>query len=168
MTQNDLPLEDKTEIKTLNRWLIALAVIIILWAAGIIMYVDKRTSPSNHPLPIIMVDVDTGKVIDPAYTNLFNNSIASKVSKNANMSDIKSPANSTKPLFEQKEFYNIKDFVVVNYFYVKGIVVERSGDDYTIMYKDHNHVLQKLTLSKELLLSPTSQNSLSPVSLLVD
>ena len=168
MNNNELPLKDKSEIKILNRWLIALAVIIILWAAGIIMYVDKRTSPSNHPLPIIMVDADTGKVIDPAYTNLFVHSLASEVSKNANMSDISAPENATKPLFEQKEFYNIKDFVVVNYFYVEGIIVDRSGDDYTVMYKDHNHVLQKLTLPKELLLAPTSKNSVSPVSLLVD
>lgn len=168
MTQNDLPLKDKTEIKTLNRWLIALAVIIILWAAGIIMYVEKRTSPSNHPLPIIMVDADTGRVIDPAYTNLFNNSVLNDISKTVNMSDIKAPSNATKPLFEQKDHYNIKDFVVINYFYVEGIVVNRSGNEYTVMYKDHNHVLQKIDISVEFLLSPTSQNSVSPVSLLID
>jgi hypothetical protein len=166
----DAPIiNDTLEIKTLNRWLITLAVVIILWAAGIIMYVDKRTSPSdNHPLPIIMVDADTGKVIDPAYTNLFNNSLSNDHSKPVNMSDVRAPNNATKSLFEQKEHYNIRDFVVINYFYVEGIVIDRVGDEYIVMYKDHNHVLQKLSISAKFLLSPTSQNSVSPVSLLID
>lgn len=156
MNQDDVPLKNRSEIKSLNRWLIALVVIIIIWAAGIIMYVDKRTSSSNHPLPIIMVDDNTGEIIDPAYTNLFN------------YSNINSQSNTIKPLFEHKDHYNVKDFVVVNYFYIGGIVIDRSGDEYTIMYKDHNKVLQKFTISGEFLLSPISQTSVSPVSLFID
>jgi hypothetical protein len=171
MDQNNSPLQDRSDrsdIKSLNRWLIGLAVVIIIWAAGIIMYVDKKTSPSNYPLPVIMVDSITGKVIDPAYTNLFHNSIFGEISNDVNISDIKTSKNAVKPLFEEKDSYNIKDFVIVNYFYVEGIVVNKSGNIYTIMYKDHNHVLQKVTLSKEFLLSPTSHNSVSPLSLLID
>lgn len=169
METSDLgPRGDKSELKILNRWLVVLTVAIILWAAGVIIYVDKRISPVNHPLPIIMVDVNTGKVVDPAYTNLFHDSVIGQLAKEVSIADIKEPSNATKPLFEHKDTYNVKDFVVVNYFYVEGIIVEKSGNNYTVMYKDHNHVLQKLTISKEFLLSPTSQNSVSPVALLVD
>jgi hypothetical protein len=167
MEDNIVP-KDKTELIILNRWLIVLSVIIIIWAAGIIMYVDKKTSISNHPLPIIMIDVDTGKIIDPAYTNLFHDSVIGMVSKTFNISEVECSTNISKPMFEQKDNYNIGDFVIINYFYVEGIVSEKSGNEYTVIYKDHNHVLQKIKLSKEFLLSPTSRNSISPVSLLVD
>lgn len=160
--------KDISELRDLNRWLIALSAIVIIWAAGIIMYMDKRTSPSNHPLPIIMIDADTGKIIDPAYTNLFPDNVIGTMPKNVNMSEIKDSDNATKPLFEKKDSYNIKDFVIINYFYVEGLIIDKSGDNYTVLYKDHNHVLQKIIISKEFLLVPTSKNSVSPVSLLVD
>jgi hypothetical protein len=168
MDQNNSGRQDKSDIKSLNRWLIGLTVIIIIWATVIIMYVDKKISPSSYPLPVIMVDSDTGKVIDPAYTNLFHSSVFGEISNDVNVSDITTSNNTRKPLFEERESYNIKDFVIVNYFYVEGIIVSKSGNIYTVMYKDHNHVLQKVTLSREFLLAPTSHNSVSPLSLLID
>lgn len=161
---------EKTELKTLNRWLIFLMVIAIIWTAGVLLYVDNRTAPTNHPLPIIMVDSVTGKIVDPAYTNLFITQAIGLPVQNKNISNfIEKTNNVTKPMFEQKASYEIKELVVVNYFYVEAIVVTKVGtSSYTVMYKDHNHVLQLVTLPKELLLSPTSQYSVSPVSLLVD
>lgn len=162
--------KEKSEIKILNRCLILITVIIILWAAGIIMYVDKKTDPtiSSHPLSIIMIDTNTWKIVDPRYTNFFPETMIGSISKNTNALSIKRPTNIIKPMFENREVYNVKDFVIINYFYVEGIIIEKAGDNYTVMYKDHNHVLQCITISKDFLLSPTSRNSISPFSLLID
>lgn len=166
MNDENLDINDKSEIKSLNKKLIALAIIIVIWAVSVIMYVDKKASSFNDSSPIVLVDVDTGKVIGPIYTNTFNTPISEEVLKNVDMSGIRTPNNETKLLFEKKESYNIKEFVVISYFYIGGIITDKNGNDYTVMYKDHNHTLQKITITKDFLLSPTSQKSTSPAPLL--
>jgi uncharacterized protein YpmB len=78
-----------------------------------------------------------------------------------NSKDKRPSVNSTneiaKPMLEQKDSYKKMDFVIINYFFVTGLVVDRQGNNYTIIYKDRNRVLQKVIVPKELLLSPTSE-----------
>ena len=71
-----------------------------------------------------------------------------------------------------KDEYRFGDVVVIKYFYVEAVVMDRDrvlplGDSYTILYKDRNHVLQKITLPKTMLMAPV-EGVLSPASLLVD
>ena len=169
------PQTDTIQLKNLNEWLGVLVVFIILWSIGLLLYVDQKVdSTANHPLPVIVVDGPSGRINNAAYTNLFPPSMNVK----AGTIETRPPrvVNSTKtnvvtapkPMFETRDSYEIREFVIVNYFYVEGIVTEKKGDDYTVMYKDHNHVLQKVTVPKSFLLVPTSYNNVNPVSLLVD
>lgn len=101
-----------------------------------------------------MVDAATGKITNSAYSNLFPPQFVSTNSAGA------------APIYEQKGSYDVKDLVIVNYFFVEGIVVDKQGNNYTVMYKDHNRVLQKITVPKEFLLSPTADVKLNPAVLL--
>lgn len=155
--------EQTDKENNLNKWLAGLVGAIIVWTIGVLFYIDNKIEPKSPPInTIILVDKETGKIINPAYTNLF----LPQFVKSSNTNKSTQNSINRKPAFEHKDTYSVEEFVIINYFYVEGIVVEKSGDLYTVMYKDHNHTLQKVTVTKELLLSPTSY--ISPVSLLVD
>lgn len=150
--------KDKADLKSLNRWLGILVVFIILWGIGMFFYVEKKTEQvANRPIPVVMLDPASGKITSIAYTNLVPSSFTAPAKTN----DV-----SIHPSFEQKKSYENMDFVVINYFFVAGLVVEKNGNNYTVMYKDHNHVLQKTIVPVEMLLSPTSYNGVNPLSLL--
>lgn len=157
---------DNKELKTLNRGLLILSVLIIAWATIVLIYINRSISSSSSPF--IVVDFNSGKLVDPTNTNMLHESVINSISHTVNMLDTNVFSNASVPSFEQRDSYNIKDFVIINYFYVEGIVVDKSGNMYTVMYKDHNHVLQKVVVSKDLLISPTFKSSISPISLLID
>lgn len=122
------------QIKTLNRWLIFFSVIIILWLSAIILYVDKKTSHNDE--------------ISIATTNNLINVV------NSNINTLQ-----TNTFFYKKDNYKINDIVLINHFFIKGVVIETSQEHCVIMYKDNNNVLQKVVVSKHLLL--TSKHSMS-------
>lgn len=151
MDEKTVPKEkDHAQLKTLNRWLMALVAFIVIWVAGLYFYIDTETHP-KPPIPVISIDPITGKITNAAQPKLLPNSTNTVA----------------KPMFEQKDSYDKMDFVIINYFFISGLVVDRHGNDYTIMYKDSNHVIQKIIVPKELLLSPTSAYAVNPASLLV-
>jgi hypothetical protein len=149
--------KDTNQLKNLNRWLLALVGFIIIWSVGIFVYVDQKAETPKPPIPVIMVDPATGKVTNVAHA---------KIVPPAFVSTPKTTNEIGNPMFEQRGSYEKMDFVIINYFFIAGLVVDRQGDNYTIMYKDYNRVLQRIIVPKELLLFPTSANGVNPASLL--
>jgi hypothetical protein len=145
---------DTDQLKQLNRWLFLLVIFIVVWALGMVFYVQKRTEPPAKPItPLVAIDTTSGKVTNSSYVNLFPKAI--------------SGGSPSKLAYEQRESYQVMDFVIINYFFVEGLVVEKKGDDYTVMYKNEEGTLQKITVPKELLIAPASGTVVNPASLLV-
>lgn len=149
--------KDTVQLKNLNRWLLALVGFIIVWSVGIFFYIDKKPDPTKPPIPVIMIDPTTGKVTNVAHAKIVPTTFVS-LPKTTN--------EVSKPMYEQKDSYEKMDFVIINYFFIAGLVVEKQGDNYTVMYKDYNRVLQRVIVPKEFLLSPTSAMAVNPASLL--
>ena len=149
---------DSIKIKQLNRWLILLVVFIVIWTIGLFVYVHNKSEPTIKPhTPVIVVDSATGKITNGTYSNLFPRAMTTPVAS----------TNSNKPAFEVKEQYQVMDFVVINYFFIEGLIIAKNGnDDYTVMYKDHNRTLQTIVVNRELLLSPSPGTLINPASLL--
>jgi hypothetical protein len=152
-TQSAKP--DSTQLKNLNRWLIGLVAFMLIWTVGILAYVDKKPEKEMPPIPVIRIDPHTGKITNVAHSKLVPKTSAVKFS----------PTNSS-PVFVQKDSYEKMEFVIINYFFVSGIVVDSSAGNYTIMYRDANRCLQKIEVPREFLLSPTSAYGVNPTSLL--
>lgn len=154
---NETP-KDAAELKVLNRWLWILIIFMVVWSGALLYNIDKKSDQvSTRPVPVVMMDYTTGKITNILYTNLFLPPFVSGASKKT--------ADTPKPMYEQKESYQRMEFVIINYFFIEGLVLEREGDYYKVMYKDHDRVLQTVTLPKEMLLSPTSYNGVNPFSL---
>lgn len=175
MTTNT-PLSVKSSeetVKTLNRWLIALVIFMVVYSATMLAIIDHKTERALQMQPVVLIDPATFELTSDAYTNLIppsllRSNIMSVVSTNESTNAVVT-VEREKPLFEQKDDYEVLDFVVVNYVYVEAIVVEKlPKDQYRLMYKDHNHTLQFPILPAGLLLAPSAYNVASPVSLLVD
>lgn len=149
--------KDTAQLKTLNRWLLGCLVFIIVWSVAIFFYVNKKTEEKS-PIPVIMVDPTTGKITNVSYTNLFPANFVAPTPTATNQ--------VVKPMYEQKDSYEKMDFVIINYFFVSGLVVDKNGDNYTVMYRDYNRVLQKIIVPKELLLAPTETAPVNPAALL--
>jgi hypothetical protein len=143
---------DSNQLKNLNRWLAGLVVFIIIWTVGVLAVVQHKDEPKAYT-PVVIVDEATGKVTNPTYVNLFPKGIAAPVI----------PKNTA---YQRREVYQVMDFVIINYFFVEGIVMERNGENYTVMYKDENRVLQKVIVPRELLMSPSPGTAVNPASLI--
>lgn len=162
--------EDETStkvIKKLNNWLTVLMIFMILYSIGMFIVIDQKTNKALQMHPVVMFDPNTMTVNSPAYTNLIHPiALRTNIPTDPTPSATNTPA---KPMFEQRESYEVGDFVVINFFYVETIVIERlPNDQYRLMYKNHEHTLETIVLHKQFLLYPTSYNVVSPVSLLVD
>jgi len=151
---NQLSSEDTNKLKNLNRWMIVLLVFIIVWSIGILFVFNKPTTTSADTTPIALIDNYFGKINNNNRINL----VHQKSSTN----------NIYRAMYEQKTSYELMDFVVINYFFIEGLITEKHGNDYVVMYKDHNRVLRTITVPTELLLVPTSYNVVNPFSLLSD
>jgi hypothetical protein len=144
---------DTDQLKQLNRWLFLLVIFIVVWALGMVFYVQKRTEPQVTPVvPLVSVDATTGKITNNAAVNLFPPTIAKGAPK--------------KSAYEQRESYQVIDFVIINYFFVEGLVLEKKGDEYTVLYKNEAGTLEKITVPKELLIAPASGTVVNPASLM--
>ena len=141
---------------------------ILVYSFVMIGMVDHKAETYIKDTPsIILIDPDntTAALIPSGMSNIIHPMFSVReVSTNASPV----PKTETSPAFKMKESYQRGDLVIVNYFYVEAIVVEKLvGDKYLVMYKDHNHVLQQTCLHRDFLLSP-APGTVSPVSLLVD
>lgn len=154
--------EDERRVRTINVWHFVLIVFIVIWMAGAYLYLNKKTELSLVTPPVLLVN---GSNSNLDLTNFFGLA----ATNNPLIPSIKPLTNSTaSPMFETKPRYDAGDVVVVKYFYVQAVIVEKVGQDsYAILYKDHNHVLQKIVLPKAFLLS-LSAGTLNPFSLLID
>ncbi len=131
------------------------------------MIVDKKTEKALQVHPVVVIDPNT-MAVNSSYTNLIH-PIALRTNIPINNASTVVTNVPAKPMFEQRDSYEVGDFVVVNFFYVETIVIEKLPKDYyRVMYKNHVHTLETLVLHKQFLIHPTSYNVVSPVSLLVD
>lgn len=149
---------DEKKIRSINFWHFILILFIILWMGGAYIYLNKKVDVINHPPLVLIGDAASG--ID--MTNFFK--------ANPTNTQLFSTNGTNRPLFYSKDEYQFGDIVVVKFFYVEAIVIEKSGptsDDYDILYKDHDHVLQRISLPAKMLMVP-ADGMLNPVSLLVD
>lgn len=149
---------DEKKIRSINFWHFVLVLFIVLWMGGAYIYLDKKTEIANR-LPLVLIGDAASGVnmtnffqVNPTNSSLF-------------------PTNYIfKQPFRMKTEHRFGDVVVVKFFYVEAVVLEKSSptsDYYDIVYKDHNHVLQKISLPAEMLMVPVD-GMLNPVSLLVD
>ncbi len=148
---------ENKEIKNLNRWLIALAIFVTIWSIGIFIYVSQKVEPSDsNPVPPIVMDGSSNKIANIIHTN----PIPFKTLTENNL-----PPQS---MYVQKDVYKKNEVVIINYFFVEGIVMDRSGDNYTIMYKDRSGTLQRIIVPKTLLLVPSSYAWMNPAGLIAE
>lgn len=158
--------EEQT-LSKLNRWLTVIIVFMIIYAVGVLVLIDQKTEDSIKKHPMIMLDMSSSNIDANAFSNFFSTA-AANLNKSLPSDSDKTPT-PKKPMFEQKESYELGDFVVINFYYTEGIVIENPmKNHYRVMYKDHNHVLQSIVLNKMFLLSPTSAYPVSPTSFLIE
>jgi hypothetical protein len=143
---------DEKKIRHVNFWYVVLVVFIVVWMGGSFLYLNHQTHDLANNPPVAILDAAGG----------IDLSILSKTGTNQHAGKI--------PLFTVKETYEFGDTIIIKYFYVKAVVLGKSatlGDSYEVIYKDHNHVLQKIILPRMMLLAP-EEGTLPPSSLLVD
>lgn len=169
-------------IKNLNRWLAILVSFVVFYSAAMLAIIDRKSDIAMQiqTQPVLMIDPMTMGINSTVYSNLVHPSFLRSTNVLSNVvTSVKPPTDQNasaalsttapKPMFEQKDSYEVGDFVVVNFFYVEVVVTKKvDKDNYEVMYKNHEHTLSKIVLNKQFLLSPTSYNVVSPVSLLVD
>jgi hypothetical protein len=154
---------EKATIKVYNRWLAVLIAFIIVYSISMVFFIQKKVDDVINKSPVVMIDPATGLLSGPAsLTNLFIPKLMTQP-----LTTITNAANP-QSLYEQKSVYKIKDFVIINYFFIEGIVVAKDGNNYTVLYKDNNHTLQTIIVPRELLLSPTSAAAVNPFSLIIE
>jgi hypothetical protein len=143
---------DEKRIRSMNLWYFALIGFVCVWVTGAYLYFSKKDS---SPKSSSAIDVSG----DLSFSNFMTLTNKSPLLVNTMARE--------SSLFTEKKTYSLGDIVVIRYFYVAGVVLEKHGDYYDVVYKDHNHTLQKITLTKAMLLSP-KDGVLNPVSMLVD
>lgn len=155
----ELETPDEKKVRSIGVWHFVLMAFIVLWMVGAYIYLDKKSDVTVGSPPVIVLDSSGGVTLTNFFTAGTNSQMLPAL-----------PTVGTKPSYEVKAKYSFGDVVVVKYFYVTGVIIDKSlpvGDSYTVLYKDHNHVLQKVVLPRTMLMTPTD-GSFSPVSLLVD
>jgi len=147
---------DEKQVRSFEIWYLVLVAFIVVWIMGAYVYLDKKTDVTIGNPPVVVLDAVNGVNL----TNFF------QVNSNQTQLYPKNPL--PHPMFTIREQYEVGEIIVVKYFYVEAVVVEKQANDfYVVMYKDHNHVLQKLALPRAMLMYP-AEGVLNPVSLLVD
>ena len=146
---------DSAQLKQLNRWLLLLVVFIAIWSIGVVFYVQKRTEKPESPnIPLVQVDLNSGKITNASHANIVPKPVAG--------------VSPSKSVYRQKETYQLMDFVIINYFFVEGMVIEKdkNGETYTVLYKNYEGTLQKITVPRDFLIVPSEGTVVNPASLL--
>lgn len=129
---------DQKNIKY-SRILYALVItFVITWMGGVYLYLKDRFDPPHlHDVPVI----ERG---DYAFGEFYT-----KEYWDSNPPPVK-PSDYT--ILEK---YNIGDIVTIRYFFIEGVVMDKSiptGDNYSVLYRDKNHTLQKIILPRRMLM----------------
>lgn len=155
---------NESRIKRLNIGLAILIVCIVVWTIGIFIYMEHEINiATSKTIPLTLVNTLTGKIDATAYSNMFPSNMVSSVTNDLSNTNI-----SSQPIFKEKTEFNQYEMVIIKYFYTPALILEKSNNKYVLLYKDHNHMLQQITLPFEMLLSPSSSDIVNPISLLVD
>lgn len=167
----------REEVKKLNTWLTILVGFCSIYVMVVLTMIASRQSEllEIKKAPTINVDpitlnVPNTNIIHPQLIYYATNG-ASNVQKFIQKTE---DTNGTavlpwRPMFQRKANYEVGDYVIVSYFQIPGIVVgKETGDKYTVMYRDHNRTLQKISLPADFLIVPTSNYAINPLSLLID
>ena len=152
------PLPEEKTPKFFRLGPILLVVFIVVWMVGSNLYLNHQVS-SVKPQPIVVLDSAGG-------INLFSNLFRIG---NTNF-QFKTASKISVPRYEIKDKYSYGDVVVIKYFYIEAVVLDKtqpSGDVYTVLYKNHNHDLQKIALPRTMLMMP-SDGIVNPAALLVE
>lgn len=167
MANNVNPPDNQKELNKLNIIMGIIIVFIIVWGTWRLYQTNLTddTHSESEP-PVMIMDYLTGQ-----FTNTSNFILPDLNFSITNQfqipdSNFKTNVPSVKPYFETKKSYKKMEYVIINYYYVPALVLESDGDDYTVLYRDRNRVLQKITLPREMLLTPTSNYVVDPLSLL--
>lgn len=149
--------DDERKVRNINIWHFFLIAFIVIWVTGAYFCLSKKPDLSL-----------TNSLLDSKPTN-FENLFTFFPTNNSFIHRGQSLTNPlSASIFYTKHSYKPGDVVIVKYFHVQAVILEKVGQDsYCIIYKDHNHVLQKIVLPKIFLLFP-SVGILPLFSLLID
>lgn len=150
-------------LTTLNRWLIGLVGFSMIYTMVVFTVMEQKQAKLIQGLtPIALVDPATLKV-SPLVSNL----IPSNILTNKSVDFITSTNSPLKPMFERKKEYQYGEYVIVSFFYVHGVIVGKfENEEYEVLYKNHERTLVKIRIRGDMLMAPTSINSVNPISLL--
>lgn len=129
-SNNDNDLQVDKQVKQINTYICMLVLITILWAIVSFWYISEK-------------QISIPKFID-TLTNPTNEVVTGGTSTNI----------SIKPTDQS---YNKHDIVIIKFFFIEGIIIEKTKDLYVILYKDQHNVLQKITLPEDLLFKPSAE-----------
>lgn len=147
---------DEKRVKNGNFWYVILIAFIVLWMFGAYYYLHTKNQLNTNP-PVVVLDSTSGIDIGGFFRT---NPISSKLSL--------TNSSLVQPMYGVRSHYDVGDIIIVKYFYVEAVVLgKNAGDSYVVLYKDHNHTLQRVSLPRIMLLSPVD-GVLNPASLLVD
>lgn len=134
---------ENDENRKWNIWHLVLAILIFAWIGGSHFFL-KKASPWGGPTNITQQTVNATNL-----AGMFSNT-------NQTVFSLMSLSNGNW-VFKIKPKYDVGETVIVNYFYIKAVITERSGSDsYVVVYKDNSRVLHTITLPRTLLLCPPS------------
>lgn len=148
--------DDEKRVQSINFCYLILVAFVVIWMVGAYFYLKQKTELSIDNPPVVVLDA-AGLTI----SNLFNTSTNS-------VFWAKDPKKFlTSPMLEVKNKYSFGDVVIIKFFYVKAVVLTKEPEDsYTVLYRNHNKDLQKITLPRLMLMSPGDY--VSPFSLPMD
>ena len=151
---------DEQAVHSFGIWHFMLIAFIVTWMLGAYIILEQKSEHIIDNPPVIVLD-EAGQI------NMMSNMFT--LGTNRQLFPPVGAATNDSPKFEVRQKYNYGDIVVVKYFYIEAIVIEKYsvGDKYIILYKDHNHQLQTISLPRTMLMAP-AEGVLSPVSMLVD
>lgn len=168
----------KKTLKWMNFGFYGALTFILVYSFVLFLLLNARTEEQiQDALPPIVYlnNSNLSAIVPPGANNLIhpmfittNNVTSTNTSTDQVITNQTKPPCIEYPSFVIKEKYKRGDFVIINYFYIKCIVMKVLPDDvYVVVYKDHNHVLQRTEIHRDFLISPTP-GAVNPFSLLVD
>lgn len=150
------------KMKRMNWMFWLLISFIMYWMYSTMLNrVDANTDSINNNVRFIYVEPVLDNILNniPLNTNYFTDSL---LVSNFNVTNI---TNNTLLMYTEENSYSPGDIVVIKYFNITGIVLEKaSPKKYKILYKNQDNSLMIIELPIEFLLKPTRE-SLMPRSL---
>lgn len=136
----------ENQLRSWNWILWILIVFIGMWFYAVLLSINTKTKSIESQM--IYMDAIPPNILNSP-KSLMNTSIV--------------PSNIS--VYNQSATYETGDVVVVKFFNIKGVIIERlSGKRYSVLYKNNDHSLNTVTLPAEFIMKP-SATMLDPYSL---